>query len=59
MKRLLVSMPEPMRRRLDAESERSGLLLGEMIRAAVDAWLASREMAAKNHPRNEATLAER
>jgi metal-responsive CopG/Arc/MetJ family transcriptional regulator len=43
MKRIYVSMPEPLRKRLDSESERSGLLLSEMIRAAIDSWLACKE----------------
>jgi hypothetical protein len=43
MRKTLVALPDPMRRRLDAIRKREGLVLGECVRQALAMWLARRD----------------
>ncbi|MBI1799985.1 MAG: hypothetical protein HYR73_09930 [Candidatus Eisenbacteria bacterium] len=43
MRKTLVAIPDPMRRRLDAIRKSDGLVLGECVRQALVLWLARRD----------------
>jgi metal-responsive CopG/Arc/MetJ family transcriptional regulator len=43
MKKTIIALPEPMRRRLDSIRKREGLVMGECIRQAVAYWLEHRK----------------
>jgi Arc/MetJ-type ribon-helix-helix transcriptional regulator len=47
VKKYIVTLPEPLRNRLEAEAERSGLMWSEMVRMAVHLWLEDREKRAE------------
>jgi len=42
MRKTLVAIPSQLRRKLDAIREREGLVLGECVRQALEAWLKQR-----------------